>query len=466
MEATQKINLEWLTRITGDPFADVGGIVIKILIREKATDNVLKLIEDVANIYVKDWQGKLNAFFLNSTITQPAFKGDQKITETKKFFKALLEESLPFEEGYCRILGEKTKLFTGGRGNHILSGSGTFINFHHAFQGGIMLSKEALIRMFFAPMGCVQLSDKIALLYSNTEELVEFFTASNIHENSRRIATKIADGISRSAFKNPSSALFDFAIKWIREAKRSDVENTELTLYHFTNFGASPEVVLHSFSASLFTFYVRVQHRMMKPDWDRFTHSHFYQKNASYRYESDTFEVTKKKETSTLGFEDFKTWRNSLYQSLLDGKSILKPMLSWVAKKHRPLNFEIVKRYQIILRDMNEKTLQIIERLADYVLRDSSNIKKNLRNLQKPQKAHEFRTALRRLEEKNLAEKNPDTLFSLEEYALELFPDGTYWQEIQDLLLIAIYQKMHEQEIWLDNENLLIEENEEETNNS
>ena len=466
MEATQKVNLEWLTRITGDPFADIGGIVIKILIREKETDNIFNLIEDVLNIYVKDWQGKLNAFFLNSTITQPAFKGDRKITETNKFFKALLEESLPFEEGYCRILGEKTKLFTSGRDNHILSGSGTFINFHHAFQGGVMLSKEALIRMFFAPMGCVQLSDKIALLYSNTEELVEFFTANNIHENSRRSATKIADGISRSAFKNPSSALFDFALKWIREAKRSDSENTELTLYHFTNFGASPEIVLHSFNASLFTFYARVQHRTMKPDWDKFSHSYFFQKNATYQYESDTFEVTQKKETDTLDYEDFKNWGNSLYQSLLNDKPILKPMLNWVAKLHRPFNFEIAKLYQIIIRDMNEKTLQIIERIAGYVLRDSSNIKKNLRNLQKPQKAHAFRTALRRLEEKNLTEKNPEPLFSLEEYALELFPDGTYWQEIQDLLLIAIYQKMHEQEIWLDNEDLLVEENEEETINS
>jgi CRISPR-associated protein Cst1 len=466
MKTTQKINIEWLTRQTGDPFADLGGMVIKILMREKATDDIFKLIEEVANIYVKDWQGKLNAFFLNSTITQPAFKGDRKITETKKFFKALLEESLHYEEGYCRILGEKTKLFTGGRDNHILSGSRTFINFHHAFQGGVMLSKEALIRMFFVPMGCVQLSDKIASLYSNNEDLVEFFITENIHENSRRIAAKIAEGISRSAFKNPSSALFDFALRWIREAKRSDVENTELTLYHFTNFGASPEVVLHSFSASLFTFYAHVQHRTMKPEWDRFSHSYFYQKNAAYQYESDTFEVTEKKETDTLGYDDFKTWRNGLYQSLLDGKSILKPMLNWVAKKRRPLNFEIVKLYQIILRDMNEKTLQIIQRIADYLLRDSSNIKKNLRNLQKPQKAHAFRTALRRLEEKNLAEKNPDTLFSLEEYALELFPDGTYWQEIQDLLLIAIYQKMHEQQIWLDNEDLLIEESEEETINS
>jgi CRISPR-associated protein Cst1 len=61
---------------------------------------------------------------------------------------------------------------------------------------------------------------------------------------------------------------------------------------------------------------------------------------------------------------------------------------------------------------------------------------------------------LRKLEEKNLSEKNPAPLFTLKEYALELFPDGTYWQEIQDLLLIAIYQKMHEQGLWLDDDDL------------
>ncbi|MBX2929682.1 MAG: type I-B CRISPR-associated protein Cas8b1/Cst1 [Saprospiraceae bacterium] len=464
MESNARINHEWLTRRTGDPFADVGGVVLKTLMRVKGTDDVLKLIEHAANIYVNDWGGKLHAFFLNSTITQAAFVGNRKIQETKKFFKALWDETLPYEEGYCRIVGVKTKLFSGGRDNHILSGSGTFINFHHAFQGGVMLSKEALIRMFFVPLGCSQLGDKIAMLASNNEELMEYFIADNVLENSRRAGTKIADGIRRLEFKSPSSALFDFALRWIREAeKSSDVENTEITLYHFTNFGASPEIAIHNFSSALFFFYARVQHRTLKPDWDRFSYSYFRQKGAQYQYETNTFELIEKKETNTLRYEDFKSWYNSIYENLLIDSSILRPILSWVGTKKRPLNFEIVKLYQTKLRDMNEKTLQIIERIADYVLDDSGNIKKNLRNLQKATKAHIFRAALLRLEEKNLAEKKPNPLFSLEEYALELFPDGTYWQEIQTLLLIAIYQRMHEQEIWIDGEDLIIEEPEEET---
>lgn len=462
----KKINRDWLTRRTGDPFADVGGFVIKVLMRERKTDDIMKLIKNVTAIYVDDWNAKLHAFFLNSTITQPAFKRERKIEETIDFFTNLLENELPCEEGYCRIIGQRAKLFTAGRNNHILSGSSTFINFHHAFEDGIMLSKEALIRMFFVPMGCIQLSDKIALLYSNNEDLVEYFVTKNVDENSRRAATKISEGIQRSKFKNPSSALFDFALEWIGQANDSGIENTELNLYHFTNFGASPKVVLHNFSAALFTFYARVQHRTMKYDWNRFSHSYFYIKKANYKYETDTFEVTEKKEKRGLSYEEFKVNRNSIYKSLLQDKSILRPILNWVSDKRHPLNFKIVKLYQLILRNMNEKTLHIINRIADYVLQDSNNIKKNLRNLQKPTKAYEFRNALRRLEKKNLDEKNPNPLFSLEEYALELFPDGTYWQEIQDLLLIAIYQKMHEQQIWMDGEEVFEEENIEEVTNS
>lgn len=449
------LNQKWLIKPTGDPFADVGAIVLKTLMRDKGVEDILTLIKDTTDIYVNDWKAKLNAFFLNSTITQPAFKGERKITETIKFFKAILNDEFSHEEGYCRILGVRTKLYVGGRDNHILSGSGTFVNFHHAFQSGVMISKEALIRMFFVPLGCVQLSDKIALLYSNNEQLAEYFISENVHENLRRVATGIADGAHRSDFKNPSSALFDFAIRWIKEVKKGEIENTELKLYHFTNFGASPEIVLYSFRAALFTFYSRVQHRRMKFDWDKFAHSHFYQKNAEYDYEGDVFKVTEKKEVNLLGYDDFKIWRNRIYENLLEGKSILKPMLNWVGQNRHSLTFEIAKLYQIILRGMNEKTLQIIERIADYVLQDSSNIKKNLRNLQKPNKAYAFRNALRRLEEKNLLEKNPKPLFSLEEYALELFPDGAYWQEIQDLLLIAIYQKMHENNIWLDSTDIV-----------
>ena len=293
---SRETNIELFTKTTGDPFADIGGTAIKLLFEEKGHQDIFKLIEEISKIYVNNWNAKLNAFFLNSKITQPAFKGDKKIVETIKYFRQLLNDELPFEEGYCRLLGEHTKLFHSGRDNNIMVGSGTFINFHHAFQYGLMLSKEALIRLFFVPYGCVQLMDKVALLQSNDEGVNEYFVQKNIEQNQANIGKNRDTGINRWPHKNPSSALFDFAQTWIIEAGDEGIEKTiELNLYHFTNFGASPEVVLYNFSGALFEFYKKVQHRTLQKDWQRFANSYFKQKNAEYNFERDAFDVTEKK---------------------------------------------------------------------------------------------------------------------------------------------------------------------------
>ncbi len=92
----EKINIEYLTRLTGDPFADTGGWVIKYLWEQPhlKDKDILELIEYVAKIYVDKWSGKLHAFFLNSTITQPAFKGQRKIEEALKYYKSLIDETV------------------------------------------------------------------------------------------------------------------------------------------------------------------------------------------------------------------------------------------------------------------------------------------------------------------------------------------------------------------------------------
>ncbi|MBK8519007.1 MAG: hypothetical protein IPL55_22800 [Saprospiraceae bacterium] len=145
-----KYESEVLLKRSGDPFADTGALVIAYLqktpmYRDK---DILELIEAVAKIYVNIWNSKVHPFFLNHSITQPAFDSQRKILETVKYYKSLINGEAEGEEGYCRILGTKGKLFSAGRSNYMMAGSGTFMNFHHGFEGGLMLSKEALIRIF------------------------------------------------------------------------------------------------------------------------------------------------------------------------------------------------------------------------------------------------------------------------------------------------------------------------------
>ncbi len=52
------IDYDWLTKPTGDPFADTGGYVIQYLWSISTCENmdIDELIEFVTKIYVNDWE--------------------------------------------------------------------------------------------------------------------------------------------------------------------------------------------------------------------------------------------------------------------------------------------------------------------------------------------------------------------------------------------------------------------------
>ncbi|MDJ1485732.1 type I-B CRISPR-associated protein Cas8b1/Cst1 [Cytophagaceae bacterium YF14B1] len=446
------IDYQSLIETTGDPFADVGGYVIKYLSVQNSDKDIVDLIELMAKIYVNAWSGKLNAFFLNSTITQPAFQGEKKFEETMKFYKSLINETLPYKEGYCRVTGKKTKLFLAGRDNHILSGSGTFINFHSSFEAGLYLSKEVLIRIFFVPFGLVQLGDKIALINSNYDKVTEFFVFQNCYKNSQDLGIHKSEGVLKSDFINPANVLFGFADSCIQSIGKSigeeDISEKDvmLNLYHFTNFGASPEVQLYQLPASVFKFYVYCLSPFLQTDWKNFVYAHY--RNSKVKegnFNEQTGEWQDKKES--FSYDRFKTWRNSIYDKLLFNQSILREILNW-SIKHR-FNFKIVETYQIRLKNMDKKAIEKIKDLADFIVTDQSEdlIKKSITRLN----GEKFSQGLRQFIVKQIADnynrgaKNP--LITIDDFVNYLFPDGTSWKDVRDLLLIAIYQKLHETNI-------------------
>ena len=95
---------------------------------------------------------------------------------------------------------------------------------------------------------------------------------------------------------------------------------------------------------------------------------------------------------------------------------------------------------------MEKYTIQKIKELADYILNDKSDdqIKKSVVQLNGLKSSGEFRAFLIKLIKNNYEAKNPNPLITLEDYVFYLFPDGTFWKDTRDLLLIAIYQKLHE----------------------
>ncbi len=459
------------TAITGDPFADTGGLVINYLwsLTNLKDATIEQLIEYAANIYVNKWDGKLHAFFLNSRITQPAFKGQRKIDEAVKYYKGLIDETEVFQEGYCRISGRKAKLFPAGRDNHILSGSGTFINFHHNFEAGLYLSKEILIRMFFVPLGLVQLSDKVAMLSSNYEKVTEFFVERNCRDNLNAISSGTAEGVLKSEFNNPANALFNFADSYLNthllylldrdEEELFNHADVSLTLYHFTNFGASPEVIIHILEARVFKFYAFCNRITIAKEWNKFLRYNY--KNSKHKgaiFNEEKGDWNSKSEI--VPYETYKIWRNTVLENLLNGKSILSNILRWVIK--HPFPFIIVENYQTIIKNMEKRTIDKIRQIADFIVinHKSDFVAKKIKELYGKNGSYILRQFILRLNSENYQQDSKEPLVTVKDYSEYLFPDGGNWREVRNLLIIAIYEKLHEMNITVDVALPEIDENE------
>lgn len=444
------ISYDWLIKPTGDPFADTGGYVIKYLINLYPDKDIDWLIEFVTKIYVKDWDAKLNTFFLNSKITQPAFKGDKKIDETIKYFDSVINDRGEIEKGYCRITGRNVQLFDAGRDNTIMSGSGTFINFHHTFERGLKLSKEAIIRMHFVPLGSLLLTGKIAILKSNDEALSYFFVENNIKANLANVRNGLKEGVIKSEFKNPANAIFHFIHKAIHQLPAYQNHNgkASLSLYHFTNFGATPEIDIYQLPATVFLFYSHCHKLNYKQAWLDFVRSHYSnskKKSAVYNSKDETMQVENKGEIESINFNEYKTWTNRVYNKLLNGLSLV-PEFYWWSKKGNKLHFDIIRIYQQNIRNMKKETIDKLLELADFIIQDRSEdeIKKLISKLNGASKANDLRRFLLNLVAENYNNDHEKPLITVKDYTDYLFSDAGNTGELRDILLIAIYQKMHE----------------------
>lgn len=444
------INYEWLKRPTGDAFADTGGYVIQYLCNLYPDKDIDELIEYVTKIYVNDWGGKLHTFFHGSKITNPSIKtNNDKINGTIKLYQSIINETANFIDGYCRITGRYTKLFSAGRESLILSGSGAFVNFHHNFQSGLYLSKEILIRMFFIPLGAQLLLGKIATIQSSNNEISKFYVRSNCSGNSRNISS-LQPEILRSEFSNPANAIFEFIDKLIKENPEvvKKRQNMSLTLYLASNFGASTELQLYHLPATVFMFYSHCHKINYKQDWLNFVRSHYSNsknKGAVYDREDETFKIDKKGEIESIGYEEYKTWTNWIYNKLINGQSIVPEFYRWL-KNGNKLHFDIIRIYQQNISNMKKETIDKLLELAEFIINDRSEdeIKKLISKLNGASKAHELRRFLLSLVFENYNNDNEKPLISVKDYTDYLFSDGGNTGELRDVLLIAIYQKMHE----------------------
>ena len=104
---------------------------------------------------------------------------------------------------------------------------------------------------------------------------------------------------------------------------------------------------------------------------------------------------------------------------------------------------------------MNKKTVEKIYQIADFIIQayDESDMKSIIRTLDGVKNPYSLRRfILKKVIEKNYLQGN-EMLVSVDDYVNYLFPDTSSWMETRDVLLIAIYQKLHEKHVDVEIEN-------------
>ncbi len=434
-----KAKNDWLTRQTGDRFADTGGYVFEWLNQKYPERDIYQQIEAIARIYIYSWDQKLDSFFANSRITHNSKKGklDESFSAILIYFRQVINDDplvVAAKNSFCRITGQRTTLFSAERTNSILNGSGGLMNFHHALEGGSLVSKEIIIRNFLMPFGVVQVGANPAVLTSNNEEVVRHIVFENCKAHTSAIGMTSANrGLRKAIVGNPTNALFSFAGQSMdlikkREEDEPNTEAATLNLFHFSNFVNGTALQLYNLPSSVFGFHVWCLSRFRK-EWTAFI-------NSSYR----VIEKKNKTEGETFAPETFKNW---LFETLLKEGKISGFAKSWVIKGNR-LSFKIIEIYQIKIRNMEKQSITVLRRIAIFVVTDRSDddIKRTVRLLNEAKKERDVRRALLKLVKENYYADNDEVLIPLDDVTY-LFPEGFNWVEMRDILVIGIYEQLH-----------------------
>ncbi len=429
---------------TGDPFVDAGGMALNYVQQDYPEKDLLELIKLVADIYVHSWKANLFAIFHGSRITHKAYVGDEKVTATVDMYRSIFNRKSPAMLEHCRICGQEDALYPIGRDQYCLAGSKPFANFHHLHEDGLFICPSCSVKLFFLPLTLVQMGAMLALLHPTSAECKTYWLQKTVRENLDRVGRNTADGILKHKFSNPRNALFDIATGIIDENQKHS--NEHLLLYHFTNFAASPDCTIYELPSPVYTFLAIMSISGYKQQWRNFVRRYYYiskstwdQKNASWADQKN----------NPLSQDDYRNNPNDVFEHLLAGKSIL-PLLYRYARTCflNQIDFDpmIANQYAKEVLRMEPKQIQLIRQIAENILelgQKKDSLKKYLVSIEGAGKAYQLRGVLLKIIKDNFISGTPEPVITLDDYVTYLFPDGQYWGEIRDLLLIHLYEKMH-----------------------
>lgn len=442
---------------TGDPFVDAGGMALKSCMAMFPNLAIDLLIEKIATIYVQNWKANLFAVFHGSKITHKSYVGKNKISATVQFYRDILNP-IDIQGGYCRTCGAEGPIFPAGRDQFCLVGSRPFANFHPAFEEGLMLCKHCLVKLFFLPLALVQVGGNLALLQTTTRKSRDYWNQQTVKTNFEKLGRGTSESILKYPISNPRNALLHIANEIILnkvfvESESLDGYCDHLHLYHFTNFAAGPDCTIFKLPGVVFRFLSKILKGKSRKDWYYFVRRHYHIKKVNWDLQTREWQNAAGK--SVLE-DEYQNNKNDVIERLLVGRSIL-PLLRRYAKScyvnDKKFDSHISSYYAKEVRDMDAKQISMLMQLGTSIFelgKQNDSIKKYLVQIEGAARAHQLRAVILKVVKDNFRAGNQSPIITLDDYITYLFPDGQYWGEVRDLLLIYLYEKLHAENVNVD----------------
>lgn len=212
----------------------------------------------------------------------------------------------------------------------------------------------------------------------------------------------------------------------------------------FTNFAASPELQIISLPFPILRFYRFVMKGRHVDSWRAFVSKYYRTKGARY-CGNGAYGIKDGKEVVSVAEDEYSYWDNSIYAKLINGKSILDELREYT--KENSFDFGIIKIYSIKILKMKKETIDKIEQIADFIIEasDERGAKKAISELNGLTSAYLLRRfILNDVVKKNFDSGKSEPIVTVKDYVDYLFPDEAFWQETRDVLVIALYERMHQ----------------------
>lgn len=433
--------LEW----TGNPFVDNGIATILEHCKKQVPEAIDK--SDLATIstllqqvYVADkWRKNIYSIFVNHPLCQPSYKTEAKKREKfKEFLDDLLGGVDPLAgEGDCIACGRRKTRKRKSRQHIPMTGSGGALNFFSFTAEGADYCDTCAYAVQCSPL-TYYACGKLAMLHSNSPKVMRYWAKRSLANIQQQIALNDYAGCFNEGYTNPQNALFHITQDLILTYdERWSEENATMRLYHFTNYIQGPELDIYDLPAPVFRFLAEVQVHPRRKDWYGIVRRGYYFVKKGRQI---GLSVANKPES------DYKNKNNRVYLSLLAGKSILPRFLN-IRTKTAYGSYSLLELYLREVLAMDKQRIETVKRIADEIadfIRQSPDGKKRLRNLEESVKFRDFCNILRRISKSRIALRAQEPLFTLDEFAEQLFPDGALtFGETRYLILFRLYEKLH-----------------------